>query len=828
MMGGRARIRYRLLLDLARVSLWIERSWRPVWPSLMVISVFAAVALLDVLPALPPWLHTTALAAFAVALVRALVQARRALRPVPLAAARYRLERDSGLRHHPLTALEDRLAAGSGDAAAEALWDRHRRSMAASVQALRAAGPRTGMAASDPRGLRYLAPLLLVIAVAGGWNEPGERLARAVQPRFAADAAASIEIDMWITPPAYTGRPPMFVHWPPPIENGSDAAETHARPQPAEVPIEVPAGSAVLAHARGMPAAPVLAVGGEQFVFTAVGGADKGDGHRAEATITGGERIAVRRRGAEVAAWPLRVVPDLPPQATFAAPPAATAGAQLSLSYAATDDYGVAGVAAVIRHGGGERTFDGEAEVRLPLPLDQVNVPATGGSAVEDLTAHAWAGAPVHIRIEAEDGGGQTGSSAEVELVLPERQFSHPVAEAVIRQRKMLIPDAATHVQWIAGELAAIAAQPDHYAHDTTVSLALAVAAARLRHHPDRAAIRSVRAILWDTALRIEDGDVPAAEARLRDARQELWEALRGDEDQAEIERLMDDLQAALDDFLAAVSAELARKGLERLPVAPDGKVMRSDDLREMIEMAREMARAGAPDRASRLLSELRNILDSLRAGMQPGQSAKDLVKAHRLMGDLTALGNDQQSLLDDTFKRSRNAETDEPGAQPGAAAGADTQEQLRRRLGGLMLEFDELLGGIPAELGKAERAMNRARGSLAAGDGEEAVRQQTEALQYLRQSETAAASALAERLGGSPGMFANDPDEYQDNPGADPFGRFSGGGSRGFGTGRVDIPDRTEVRRVEEILQELRRRAGEPGRPRMERDYIERLLRRF
>jgi hypothetical protein len=35
-------------------------------------------------------------------------------------------------------------------------------------------------------------------------------------------------------------------------------------------------------------------------------------------------------------------------------------------------------------------------------------------------------------------------------------------------------------------------------------------------------------------------------------------------------------------------------------------------------------------------------------------------------------------------------------------------------------------------------------------------------------------------------------------------------------------------VQRAREILEELRRRLGEPSRPLLELDYIERLLRRF
>jgi hypothetical protein len=43
-----------------------------------------------------------------------------------------------------------------------------------------------------------------------------------------------------------------------------------------------------------------------------------------------------------------------------------------------------------------------------------------------------------------------------------------------------------------------------------------------------------------------------------------------------------------------------------------------------------------------------------------------------------------------------------------------------------------------------------------------------------------------------------------------------------------VKIPDASERARAREILDELRRRSAEPDRPRIEHDYIERLLRRF
>jgi hypothetical protein len=56
-----------------------------------------------------------------------------------------------------------------------------------------------------------------------------------------------------------------------------------------------------------------------------------------------------------------------------------------------------------------------------------------------------------------------------------------------------------------------------------------------------------------------------------------------------------------------------------------------------------------------------------------------------------------------------------------------------------------------------------------------------------------------------------------------DPLGR----GQNGVGNS-IKLPDANDLARARDILQELRRRAGERGRPPQELDYIDRLLREF
>ena len=60
-----------------------------------------------------------------------------------------------------------------------------------------------------------------------------------------------------------------------------------------------------------------------------------------------------------------------------------------------------------------------------------------------------------------------------------------------------------------------------------------------------------------------------------------------------------------------------------------------------------------------------------------------------------------------------------------------------------------------------------------------------------------------------------------------DPLGRKEGANGNPF-DGDVKVPTQSELQRARGILLELRRRAGERGRPQQELDYIDRLLKQF
>src|SRR5919106_6201473 len=141
-------------LALARASLLWERTWSALWPVTGILCLFLAVAMFDVLPLTPGWLHLAVLLCFASALLFTGWRALRRLAIPDTEQARRKLERDSKLSHRPFAALNDRLATNSRDSAAVMLWEEHRRRLLAQLAHLRVRLPRAGLARVDPFAIR--------------------------------------------------------------------------------------------------------------------------------------------------------------------------------------------------------------------------------------------------------------------------------------------------------------------------------------------------------------------------------------------------------------------------------------------------------------------------------------------------------------------------------------------------------------------------------------------------------------------------------------------------------------------------------------------------
>lgn len=778
-----------LSLNLARAALIWERIWPGLGPAFAVLGAFLAVALLDLPALVPGWVD--ALALLATIGVSAWIVGRifRGFTLPDEAAARRRLETASGLAHRPLTAISDRRAGDPDDEIAAALWQAHRERAAHAIGKLTIGVPAGGFLTRDPYGVRVVLAILLLLGLIDAGRDSGDRLWRALIPdlSYMPGPAQPASLDLWVTPPAYTGLPPRFL--------------PSANPKDGNGPIQIPTGSSVLAQVHGGRAAPHFEIDGKTTDFSAIDAKN----YKGAATLTEGHNLAVVQNSRTLGAWPIAILPDQPPHVEFDGTPQGTSHAALRIAYHASDDYGVETVKAVIHLAGGPT----DETLALDLPLPDLHAKDSRNASYEDLTANPWSGLPVEIHLEAADALGQLGKSETLTVTLPERHFHHPVARALIDERRELTlhPENRDAVGETVSDLSL---RPALYADDQVAFLAMRVAAARLALDPSASAIPPIQQLLWDTAVRIENGHTDAAQRDVRDSMQALQNALANNASDAEIDRLTQELRQAMDRYLKAMAENMQRQGIDPkdLPPVDPSHALSEDDLQKLLQRALDLAHTGAKDAARDALAQLQNLLENLRLGRGPLMPG-----AGQAMRDMEDLMQRQQQLLDRSFRASRDGK---PGA---GKADAAEQDALRRRLDQILGQPGQS-GGVPQALSRAERAMEGAAEALKRGAPGDAIEPQSDAIDQLQQ----AARDLMDKMGSASGG------SEEDNTGRDPFGRLVPGGSDADGELRTGRPgaDSFGIERAKQILEELRRRSGDPNRPEIERDYINRLLKRF
>src|SRR5262245_47319921 len=259
---------------------WAALAWEGLWPRLVpllaFVALFIAAAHLDLFSGLDPWVHTGLLVFLALAFIGlGWWRLRDFAWPTHEAAVR-RLERDSKVPHRPLVAVQDRLAAGSDDSMSTALWEAHRRREAERLSGLSNKPAHPGLAKLDTWALRIVPILALIVAIAmaGGWRS--DRMAAAFTPAF--PPPPPVVANLWIAPPAYTGKAPIYL----------DMAEHDKL-------LRVPVGSKLAGFVddvRGRKP-PKLLVDGTETEFGTV---SKGK-YQVEQVITEGKQIVLQARG---------------------------------------------------------------------------------------------------------------------------------------------------------------------------------------------------------------------------------------------------------------------------------------------------------------------------------------------------------------------------------------------------------------------------------------------------------------------------------------------------------------------------------------------------
>ncbi len=746
-----------------------------------------------------------------------------------------RLDHGSGIAHRPATTLTDTLS--TQDPVALALWQAQRERTLASLKRIRAGLPSPRLRFYDPWALRGLVGVMLVAAWFAAGDERMLRIAAAFDWNGVL-APANIRVDAWVNPPTYTGKPPIIL----------SAANKEAAALPMSGPLPVPSGSTLIVRSSGG-TLDVIAGGGVTEVAPTEQ-APKGTNEK-HFTIAGDGTLHVRAPSGQPL-WKFAATPDRPPTISLAKDPERQARGSLQMSYKIEDDYGVTEARAQFASRPADAAQSAQAARPLyqapqfPLVLPNARTRNGVGQTVKDLSEDPYAGADVTLLLTAKDEAGNEGKSEPFNMRLPERLFTKPLARALIEQRRILALDANKNTD-VFTALDALMIAPEMFTPEPGQYLGLYSIARQLEAARTDDELREVVASLWALAVTIEDGNITDVDKALRAAQDALKQALERGASDEEIKKLTQDLRAALDNYMRQL-AEQFRNNPQQLarPLDQNTRILRQQDLNNMIDRMERLSRQGDKEGAQALLDQLQQMLENLQMA-QPGQGDSEMEQA---LNELDDMIRKQQQLRDKTFKQGQDSRRDRMrGKQNGDQNMGDLQQDqqgLRDRLKKLQQELakrgmgqqgqkgDQDKQGQGADqgdddgdsLGDADNAMGDAGSKLGDGNADGATDAQGKAVDALRKGAQKLADAMQQGDGDGQGPGDRSGRQQAGANGTDPLGRPLR--SHDYDELSKMIPGEMDVQKVRRILEELRRRLADPSRPQIELDYIERLLKDY
>ncbi|MFK4502738.1 uncharacterized protein (TIGR02302 family) [Bradyrhizobium japonicum] len=628
-----SRLKLAQALDRAIYAIAWERAWPHLARVLTVVGLFLVVSWAGLWLVLPSVIRAIGLVAFAGIAIAALVPLIRFRWP-GRDEALSRLDRGSGIRHRPATTLTDTLS--SKDPVALALWQAQRERTLASLKRIRAGLPHPRLALHDPWALRALVMVMLVATFFAAGDERAMRLGAAFDWNGVL-APTNVRVDAWITPPLYTGKPPVIL----------SAANKEAAALPASGPLAVPAGSTLIVRSSGSNLDVVTSGGLKEVAPTEA--APKGTNEK-HFTITGDGTAHVRAPSGQPQ-WAFAATPDRAPTIALAKDPERQAYGALQLSYKIEDDYGVTGAAAqfvprATEDKDGTKDADGKAarplfqppQFALTLPNARTRIGV--GQTVKDLSEDPYSGADVTLTLTAKDEAGNEAKSEPFNMRLPGRLFTKPLARALIEQRRILALDANKNSDVYAA-LDALMIAPEMFTPEAGQYLGLHSVARQLEAARTDDSLREVVASLWALAVTIEDGNISDVAKALRAAQDALKQALQRGASDEELKKLMDNLRTALDNYMRQYAQQMRSNPLARPAIGLDDQMKR---IERLIQRGNREAAARELDRLARALEN------------PPGPPSAEQKEMDEIARELNDLLREQNALRDETDRQSKDS----------------------------------------------------------------------------------------------------------------------------------------------------------------------------
>jgi uncharacterized protein (TIGR02302 family) len=831
-------------MRLTLLGLWAERLSRAFWPlwSLVLVALAAlAFGLQDLGPLRYAQIAGGIIAVLALVLFA--LGLRRFRKPTIIEA----LDRlDATMPGRPIASLRDTQAIGTADPASLAVWQAHQERMAARAAQARPVQPDLRLSSRDPFSLRYVALTAFVMAlIFGSFWRAASVTGLAPGPAIAMPGGPSWEA--WAQPPAYTGKPSLYLN--------DITAPVLEVPTGTRLQIRLYGPEGTLSVTQTIADPPPAAPEATQTAAVPDGMAGVRD-----FTVTRSGNLAIEGPGGRE--WDIAALPDAAPAISVTGEIGREGDGRFTQGFTASDDYGVVAGRVTIsldlaridrRHG-----LIPDPEPVDPVVLD-LPMPLSGNrgeiteTLVDDLSKHVFANLPVTMVFAAVDAAGQEGQSTPYSVTLPGKRFFDPLAAALIEMRRDILWNRINAPRAVE-LLKAVSYAPDGFIRHDRAFLHLRVLIRELEAKEASLSAEDRDALaekLWTIALMVEEGNLQDALERLQRAQDRLDEAIRNGASPEEIDRLMKEMQQALNEYMRELAEEAQRNpGDQQQQGMMQGQMMSGDQLQQMLDELQRLMEDGRTAEAAELMEQLRQLMENMQVvqgqgGQGQGQGGP--------MGELGDTLRDQQELSDEAYRdmqqgrngRQPGQEGQQPGDQQEGEGGqqqgqqgqgqgsfAERQRELRDRLDRLQ---DGQLPGDGSERGeegrrnldRAGRAMDEAEDSLRRGDLDGALDRQAEAMEAMRDGMRNFGEALAEEQRQNRGANGESREFGSADPnGRDPLGREPGDTAR-IGSDQNMVQNDPNLR-AQELLDELRRRSGELTRPTEELDYFKRLLQLF
>ncbi len=539
------------------------------------------------------------------------------------------------------------------------------------------------------------------------------------------------EAKAWVTPPVYARLPTE------PLEGSRFGRR-----------IDILAGSLVHVSHSGRSGSAVAVLGDEEKPLE-----EEGAG---EATVSfaipqeakpESLTLFLRRGFKRLGLWHLRLVPDAAPRIAFTEAPQVTTRKTVRFAYAASDDYGVEKIIARLAPAASSPKA---GEPPVEIVLSQPGLKETRGAGYADLTLLPWAGLRVTAYLIAVDGAGNRSFSAPQEIELPSRVFRNPFARALIEERQKLLgqPDGAARDE-AASVMAGIARQQGLYRGDPVVLMALRAAAVRLVLNKEPSTVEAVRDMMWQTAIRLEEGALGLARGRLALAERDVSSALEREMPQEAVAPLFARMEQALAAYFLALENERARQptalqGVE-WPLAGAGEVLSAEDMKALLTEARAHSDRFARQAAREKLARLQGLIENLRT--TPPELTPDQYKLVEQTSLLRALVRGQKNLLEETallLGQENKTPKGRKARRDGLARLLSRQQVL---LAALREASEKVEPVMRLEAKSGERAMEEAARLLQEGDLSRVQQKQAEALALMENSLLTLAEKMRQAL---------------------------------------------------------------------------------